>query len=70
MITRIVHRLIMARIARGWPRRELADALGMSYETIRAYEIGRRIPPADRLEDWADVLGLELTLIEKTEQAA
>lgn len=36
--------------------RQLASELGVSYDTLRAYAVGRRNPGKDQLRSFADVL--------------
>ena len=43
-----------ARRAAGLTQEAAAERLGISVESVRAYETGQRIPPNDLVEDMAD----------------
>jgi len=57
--------LIMRRTVRGWSQRELANIINLSPSTVSAYESGIRIPNTTRLIIWADILGMEITLLDR-----
>ncbi len=54
--------LVKARIARGWPQRRLAEALGVAEQQIQRYEsTGYRAASLARICDVADALGVSVT---------
>jgi DNA-binding XRE family transcriptional regulator len=59
----LVGKLVELRIRHDITRREVAEALGVHYKTIRNWEVGRCLPWDWRLVvAWAAVLGYELEL--------
>lgn len=60
--------LYFARLAKGWSRARLAEASGVSDETIRRAEIGRFAPRPDTLSLLA--AALELSPIDLLDDAA
>jgi DNA-binding XRE family transcriptional regulator len=53
--------LVMARIAKGWTQRQLADALGVAEQQIQRYETTEYTSASlARLCDVADALGTEI----------
>jgi transcriptional regulator with XRE-family HTH domain len=49
------------RSEKGWTQQELADALGVTVQTVRNWESGRT-HPGKRSQDIAKVLGCEISL--------
>ena len=67
-----VPRLIEARIAQGLTTEKLAHRLGYSACSISLWERGLRVPTLFIMQDWAQSLGFEFSMIslsEKVERA-
>lgn len=52
----ISKRIAMARKQKSWIQTQLADALGVSIDTVRRWEQGKRSPDADALQKLAHAL--------------
>lgn len=63
-----IAQLAIARQKRGWTQRRLAAELGTFQGTVSSWESGRLQPTTWNLIAWADVLGYELALFERTEE--
>lgn len=64
----IGERIKMARKQKGLTQAELGLAVGVQEITIRKYELGKRQPRIEKLQDIADVLGVSLnSLLTSTE---
>lgn len=51
-------RLLAARTASQLSREQVAVAIGKSWASVRAYELGAATPPLDVLSELASVLGV------------
>lgn len=51
----------MVRLSRGLTQTDLALAIGVSYQQVQKYELGRNRVPSDRLYDIALVLGVSVS---------
>lgn len=54
--------MIVHRVCQGIARESLAAKLGYNVQTLWMWETGRTSPPIRRAADWAQGLGLELSL--------
>lgn len=66
--TDAVHSLIGPRIrierrARGWSQSNLADIVGVTYQQIHKYEVGRNLPPIGSLIALAEAFRIPLDLL-------
>lgn len=52
-----------AREAKSWARFELAEMIGVSEELIEQYELGQKDMMIDRLEQIANLLGIEASAL-------
>lgn len=59
----LVQRLVAARLDAGLTQREVADAAGISPNTVNACERGYNAPNLASTRKWAKALGFELTLV-------
>ena len=57
--------LCAARLAGGFPREQIADALGVGSATVRSWEAGRRIPILVNLIGFGRELGLRLVIVDQ-----
>lgn len=59
----LVRQLIQRRVSRNLRQRDVAALMGTTPGAISKYESGSIVPWPKRLRAWANVLGLELTLV-------
>ena len=52
---RVAHRVRQARLSKGWSREQLAEALGVSVETVSRYEGGKLALSVEMLDKAAGV---------------
>ena len=52
-----------ARVDAGYSRVELAAELGVTKQTVKSWEAGRRTPTSERLDTAAALLGVEPTML-------
>jgi len=57
------------RLNAGRTQAEVAAVIGSRYDVLARYELGKRVPPADVLADFADFLDVDITAF-YTEEAA
>lgn len=62
-LAEMVTELVIARKARRWTQRDLADDLNRWQNVISAWEAGTTAPTVDSLARWADSLGFDLELV-------
>lgn len=48
------------RIEKGWTQREFAEKIGTSTSAVANWEVGTRIPKADKLEEIADLFNVDI----------
>jgi transcriptional regulator with XRE-family HTH domain len=56
-------RLKAHRVARGLTLRQLAERVGVAFQTLDAWESGRAAVTWDRLQAWADAMGVDAILV-------
>jgi transcriptional regulator with XRE-family HTH domain len=52
--------LIQLRKSRGWSQKELAAELNITQKMVSDYETHKRVPPVERLPDFAKILGVSV----------
>lgn len=57
----IANHLYFKRFEMGLTIYQLSDALGFSYNSIKAWESGKTSPQADKLEKWLEFFGYNLS---------
>lgn len=65
----LVAELCAARLAGGFPREQIADALAVGSATVRSWEAGRRIPTLVNLIRFGRELGLRLMIVDQDGRA-
>lgn len=61
----IIDTLHGARLEQGLSQRQLANRIGCSPTAVWYWETDRRIPRLDRLRQWTEALGYDLTLTKR-----
>jgi DNA-binding XRE family transcriptional regulator len=56
----IMNKVSMARVAKGWSRKNLADAMGISYQQLQKYEKGENRIAASRLLHVSNLLNVDI----------
>lgn len=59
LLQTLSRRILIARLAKGWTQRELADRAGLNKDTITGYEKARQMPRPGALLRVAGALGVE-----------
>jgi transcriptional regulator with XRE-family HTH domain len=52
--------LIQLRKSRGWSQKELAAELNITQKMVSDYETHKRVPPVERLPDFAKMFGVSI----------
>jgi transcriptional regulator with XRE-family HTH domain len=58
----LIELLKQRRLSRGWTCAHVSTLLGVSHQSISAWERGFRVPSFEDLVRWADVLGVGVSL--------
>ena len=66
----VAKRIRQARIERNMTQTNLADAMGVSYQTVSNWERGNSMPDISKLTELCDVLGISLNKLLGTEDPA
>lgn len=61
----IIAQLAAARVAAGLTQVDLAKLLHVSRNAVTSWETGARVPPLQRIEEWAAAVGEDLVLVRR-----
>lgn len=56
--------LIRTRTMACMSQQDIGDRLGVTRQTVSAWELGVNFPPSDKLFSWASALGLRLSVLD------
>lgn len=55
--------IMQIRLSKNMTQRQLADAIGVEHSVISKYEKGQILPPANKLQSIAKILGVKIDLL-------